>query len=155
MSARIEDSFNFRRVSPQLTTSGVVGAERLASLAEQGYRAVINLLPDSSEQAVAGEAQLVLQQGLTYHHLAVDFAQPSVADYERFCTLMDELGKARVHVHCAANYRVTAFYACYAKQRGLWSAEQAKAFIHDVWAPQGYPGWQAWFEALNEQVLIA
>ena len=79
MSARIEDSFNFRRVSPQLTTSGVVGAERLASLAEQGYRAVINLLPDSSEQAVAGEAQLVLQQGLTYHHLAVDFAQPSVA----------------------------------------------------------------------------
>ncbi len=151
MSSSVDGSYNFRRVSDRLTTSGVVGAVRLGVLAEQGYQAVINLLPDSSEQAVLQEEQLVRAQGLDYIHIPVDFAQPSVADYTRFCAQMDRLEHARVHVHCAANYRVTAFYGCYAEQRGLWSREQAVQFIADVWQPQNYPGWPQWFDAVRRQ----
>lgn len=150
MNSAIDRSYNFRRVSQQLTTSGVVGAARLSALAAQDYQALINLLPDSSEQALAGEARIVQAQGLEYIHIPVDFAHPEVADYSRFCAHMDRLDKARVHVHCAANYRVSAFYACYAEQRGLWSRAQALAFMHDVWRPLDYPGWSQWFEAVRE-----
>ena len=149
MSNAIEGSYNFRRVSANLTTSGVVGSQRLQALAGQGYQALINLLPDSSQQAVAEEAQLVRAQGLEYIHIPVDFVQPGVAEYAQFCTHMDRLAQTPVHVHCAANYRVTAFYACYAEQRGLWTREQAMAFIDDVWRPQDYPGWPQWFEAVR------
>ena len=149
MSSGIEGSYNFRRVSAALTTSGVVGSPRLQALAGQGYQALINLLPDSSEQAVVEEAQLVRAQGLEYIHIPVDFVQPGVAEYTQFCAHMDRLSRATVHVHCAANYRVTAFYACYAEQCGLWSPAQALAFIEDVWQPQDYPGWVQWFKAVR------
>ena len=40
----IEESYNFRRIADGVTTSGVVGAKRLAGLAGEGYGAVVNLL---------------------------------------------------------------------------------------------------------------
>src|SRR6188472_1237302 len=43
----IEDSYNFRRIHERLTTSGLVSAEQLNDLQNEGYDAVINLLPES------------------------------------------------------------------------------------------------------------
>lgn len=149
MTTQIEGSYNFRRISDRLTSSGVVGEERLAALAEQGFTAVINLLPDSSQQAVPSEAELVGAQGLSYIHIPVDFVRPSVEDYRAFCSHMDRLSQAKLHMHCAANYRVSAFYACYAQQHGFWDADQAMSFVHDVWQPADYPGWPEWFEAVG------
>ena len=43
----VEDSDNFRRIHEGLTTSGLVGVMQLRELQDEGYDAVINLLPDS------------------------------------------------------------------------------------------------------------
>ena len=52
---------------------------------------------------------------------------------------LDRLPAKKVHVHCAANYRVTAFYSLYEVRRGRWSVERAREFMAGVWQPVEYP----------------
>jgi len=145
----IEDSYNFRRISDTLTTSGVVGAERLKELSALGYQAVINLLPDSSEFAVPDERALVESQGIAYVHIPVDFGNPARSDFEQFVAAMDDLGQKRLHLHCAANYRVSVFYSLYAQGKGLWDADAASSFVSDIWEPGDYPGWPDFIAELH------
>ena len=140
----IEESYNFRRIADGVTTSGVVGAKRLSGLAEEGYGAVINLLPDGGEWSVDDEQAIVEGQGLEYVYIPVDWAAPKTADLEAFSAAMDRVGagEGRVHVHCAANFRVTAFYGLHCQRSGAWSSEQAAALVADVWDPAEHPQWE-------------
>lgn len=148
MTTSIEDSYNFRTISDRLTTSGVVGADRLEALASQGYEVVVNLLPDSSEHAVANEQDIVESQRIEYIYIPVDFSAPGRADFSRFAEALDRLADSKMHIHCAANYRVSAFYSLYAASRGRWSADQATDFIHSVWRPTDYPGWSEFIDEI-------
>ncbi len=145
----IENSYNFRPITADLTTSGVVGAPRLQGLSAEGYEVVINLLPDSSEQAVADERDIVESQGIEYVHIPVDFQHPTAADFQAFARSLDSAQGRKVHIHCAANYRVSAFYAHYAKVHGRWSETEAEVFVRSLWEPQDYPGWPEFLAALN------
>ena len=138
----IEDSYNFRRIHDGLTTSGVVSVEQLSDLHREGYDAVINLMPDS-ENAVADEARIVRDQGLDYVYIPVDFQAPTRADLEAFIDAMDARSGGKVHVHCAANYRVSAFYSLYALRRGLCTQDEADELVHSVWDPAEFPAWMA------------
>ncbi len=137
----IEASYNFRRVSDKLTTSGLVRPAILKALAAQGYNVVINLLPDSHEHAVRGEREIVESQGIKYIYIPVDFKYPTRSDFSRFSMALDRVLEEKVHVHCSANYRVTAFYAMYEFHCGRWSIEQAIKFISEIWRPAEHPGW--------------
>jgi hypothetical protein len=52
----------------------------------------------------------------TFRHATdgpVDFQNPTEQDFEQFCSMMEQLKKLPVHVHCIANYRVSAFFYRY------------------------------------------
>ena len=137
----IEASRNFRRITGTLTTSGVVRPEALKALALQGYEVVVNLLPETSEYAVPHEREIVESQGIEYIHIPVDFKHPVPSDFDRFSEALDRVIDNKVHVHCAANYRVSAFYALYEVGRGHWSTDRAIKFMCDIWQPAEHPGW--------------
>jgi protein tyrosine phosphatase (PTP) superfamily phosphohydrolase (DUF442 family) len=139
----MEDSYNFRRIHDDLTTSGLVSVEQLHGLRSEGYDALINLLPDSYEHAVADEAGIVRGEGLDYVYIPVDFDAPSHADLEAFATAMDARVGKKIHVHCAANYRVSAFYSLYARAKGLCTDEEARALVEEIWTPAEFPAWAA------------
>jgi uncharacterized protein (TIGR01244 family) len=139
----IDESYNFRRVDDRLTTSGIVNVEQLKELRDEGYDAVINLKPDIEAEIGADEGAIVRDQGIDYTYLPVDFDAPTHADFEAFAAAMDAHAGDKVHVHCAANYRVTAFYSVYALDRGLWTEDEADRFVRDVWEPSEFPAWQA------------
>ena len=143
----IDHTFNFRRVSDRVTTSGLVNAEQLATLGSEGYRAVINLLPDSYEHAVHDEATIVRDQGLDYVYIPVDFAAPTHDDFAAFTDAMDAHTDDQVHVHCAANYRVSAFYGLYAQSRGLCTEAEADALVQGLWNAADYPAWTEFIAA--------
>ena len=147
----IEDSYNFRRVNTQITTSGVVGTRRLKELAQEGYEIVINLLPNDSDDATENERQLVENQGIKYIYIPVDFKHPNLSNYDQFINALDEVKQSKVHIHCAANYRVSAFYSLYAQSRGLWDASQAQSFVQGIWAPQDYPGWPGFIAEVRKR----
>lgn len=145
----IEASYNFKRIDPKISTSGVVGAERLAALKSQGYQALINLLPDANEYAVPDEAMIVKGQGIDYTYIPVEWSAPTPSDFEAFVHAMDRLQGQSLHVHCAANWRVSAFYALYAERKGIWTREQADAQMRSIWNPAEYPAWTALIEAIR------
>jgi protein tyrosine phosphatase (PTP) superfamily phosphohydrolase (DUF442 family) len=50
---------------------------------------------------------------MTYIHIPVDFQKPTDGDFHQFCSVMEQLKEVPVHVHCIANYRVSAFFYRY------------------------------------------
>jgi hypothetical protein len=44
-------------------------------------------------------------------------------------------------VHCAANYRVSAFYAIYARRNLGWSDKDANVHITSIWNPAEHDPW--------------
>lgn len=147
----IEDSYNFRRIHEWLTTSGVVSTEQLSDLRREGYAAVINLLPSSSEHAVADEASIVADQGIDYVHIPVDFDAPTHDDLDAFSAAMDDHEEQMVHVHCAANFRVSAFYGLYALNKGRCTVEEADDLVQGLWNPAEYPAWASFITDERER----
>jgi protein tyrosine phosphatase (PTP) superfamily phosphohydrolase (DUF442 family) len=139
----IDEAYNFRRASDRVTTSGFVTDEQVKDLKVKGYGAVINLLPDGHDLALVGEADIVHDEGLDYVYLPVDFHAPTRGDFEAFVAAMDALEGQRIHVHCAANYRVSAFYSLYAQHKGWWSGIQADEFVRGIWDLTDHPAWEA------------
>lgn len=129
----LEASDNFRRVSDTVTTSGRVAPDDLAGLGAEGYDVVVNLLPDTSEQATRNEDAILAEQGVTYVHIPVDFSAPRREELDEFAAVMDAHDGKSIHVHCAANYRVSIFYGLYAVRRGMWSPDEAQQHIRGVW----------------------
>ncbi len=147
----IDKAYNYKAANERVATSGRVEPEQLAELSAAGFEAVINLLPDSSQYAVAGEREIVEGQGIDYMYLPVDFAAPTLGDYLMFRQFMQRAGEGKVLVHCAANYRVSAFYSRYALETGLWSRPEADEFMLSIWQPDEHDPWPRWLEEVSSQ----
>jgi uncharacterized protein (TIGR01244 family) len=140
--------FNHVQVDARIATSGAIQADTVAEMAAHGYAAVINLLPDDNRSALAGEAALVEDRGLTYHHIPVDFAAPTADDYRAFVRAMDAHASDKVFVHCAVNMRVSAFMALYGQERLGWSEARAGEHLAEIWTPDAV--WQRFLADLRK-----
>ena len=148
----IEQAFNYRRVNDGIETSGFLTPDQLALLGASGIETVINLLPDSSEYATADERSIVESQGIEYLYLPIDFTAPTPEEYEQFKSLMTKATGRKLLIHCAANYRVSAFYSRYAMDIGEWTADEADEFMLSIWQPDDFPGWPEWLAAVERRL---
>jgi len=139
--------FNLRRVDERLLSAGQPTEAELRELAGEGCRVVINLHMDDPRWALPGEAQIVRDLGMDYHHIPVRFDAPAEDDYGAFEQLMAQLGESPKLVHCVANYRVSCFLAVYGERCLGWSRERADAFIASVWEPDAV--WQDFIARLR------
>ena len=142
----VEDAYNYRRVNDLICTAGVINEQQLRMLGAEGYAAVISLLPDNSEYAVPDEEEIVLKQGLGYRYIPVDFSNPTDNDYAEFVDAMKEYEGQKIIVHCAANFRVSAFFSIYALQHLGWSKQQTDDLIQSLWNPAEHPPWESFIE---------
>jgi len=136
--------YNFVEVSDNLSTSGVIPLEYFPRLARESFTTLINLLPDGDNHAVEGEAGVVAELGLDYVYIPVDFANPTSSDFDQFARAMKLVHGQKVWVHCAANYRVSAFVSTYGQLELGWSAEQGQALIRQLWQPNDV--WQMFID---------
>ena len=127
--------YNFRRLSPTLTTSGQPDEAQFAALRDAGVAAVINLALVDSPRALADEPGTLAALGLRYTHIPVDFKAPTEGDFEAFAATMDALGDTPAHVHCAANWRVSAFLYRYRTERLGWDEAAARPDLEAIWQP--------------------
>lgn len=125
-----------RAVDDTLATSGQPKVEQLALIAEAGYKAIINLaLHDDPRYALPDEAGTVRALGLAYVHIPVLFAAPTEEDLLAFFAAMEAHAHEKLWVHCAANYRVTAFLGLYRAIRQGWPTDRAFALMQGMWEP--------------------
>ena len=78
---------------------------------------------------------------MTYIHIPVDFQNPTEDDFAQFCSVMADLQDVPIHVHCIANYRVSAFFYRYRRDVLGIDAARARFAMKEVWQPEGV--WEA------------
>lgn len=127
------DIFNYRYIDERLITAGQPTEEQLHAAAAEGFQAVINLAPIYPNHPIPHEADVCQTLGLIYHHIPVDWNNPTAEDYVRFAAALDSLPNQKVLIHCAANYRVTAFFSTYARHKMGWTQTQAEELINSIW----------------------
>ena len=132
-----ETIYNWHRLDDRITTSGQPTEPQLADIHALGVRHIINLGLHSHEKALPDEAASVSRLGMTYIHIPVDFEKPTDRDFDQFCSAMEQLKKVPVHVHCIANYRVSAFFYRYRRDVLGMDEAQARGDMEQVWRPNG------------------
>lgn len=147
----IDTIYNFKRVDDRLVLGGQPSAEQLQAVADASIKAVVNLSTNDPRYALPDEEGLVRSLGLQYHYLPVQWEAPTVDDFDRYVELMEQLAGEKILVHCAANYRVSVFYALYALVQRRWSAAEADAFIATVWQPAEHPQWATFIATIKQR----
>jgi uncharacterized protein (TIGR01244 family) len=143
-----ETIYNWRRLDERITTSGQPTEAQLAEICALGVRHIVNLALHTHEKALPDEAASVSRLGMTYIHIPVDFQNPTEQDFEQFCSAMANLEAVPVHVHCIANYRVSAFVYRYRRDVLGMDEPQARAEMEAIWQPEGV--WSAFVAAKKE-----
>jgi protein tyrosine phosphatase (PTP) superfamily phosphohydrolase (DUF442 family) len=141
-----ETIYNWRRLDDRITTSGQPTEPQLADIHALGVRHLDNLGLHTHEEVLPDEAASVSRLGMTHIHIPVDFQNPTDQDFSQFCSVMERLKDEPVHVHCIANYRVSAF--CYRDVLGM-DETQARAEMGRIWHPEGV--WAAFCERRGER----
>lgn len=126
---------NLVDVDDVFLTAGQPSEDHLRELAAQGFEAVVNLGLLDPRYCLSDEATSVVTLGMTYHHIPVNFQNPTNSDFDRFREVMNSLRRKAVFVHCAMNYRVSCFTALFGEAELGWSRGQADAYVRRVWEP--------------------
>ena len=129
--------YNWRRLDDRITTSGQPTEAQLADIHTLGVRHIVNLGLHTHEKALPDEAASVTRLGMTYIHIPVGFQNPTDHEFEQFCAVMERLKEVPVHVHCIANYRVSAFFYRYRRDVLGMDEAQARADMEQLWKPEG------------------
>lgn len=136
--------YKFERVSDLLACAGQPTEEQLKQLAEDSYQVIVNLGLLETKYALSNEAALVEKLGMDYLHIPVIFESPQLSELADFIVYMDHHTDKKVMVHCAANYRASAFMGLYLFSKAELTEEEMQNFIEDVWQPNTV--WQAFIK---------
>lgn len=144
--------YNYRKVGDQLITGGQPTEEQLKSAADEGVTTVINLATINPRYSLEDEEGLVRSLGMTYYHIPVDWENAQESDFEAFEAVVKQLAEEKTLIHCAANFRVTAFYSLYAMKHLGWSEAQADEFRASIWQGSNYPIWEGFITRMKANI---
>ena len=147
-----EEIYNYRKVDDQFITAGQPTEDQMRAAAAEGFRTVINLAPIDPRYSLDDEPGLAQSLGMTYHHIPVAWDHPTADDFAAFEQVMNDLPAAKTLIHCAANFRVTAFYSLYALKHLGWSTAQADEFRASIWQGSDYSVWEAFIGDMKAQI---
>jgi len=140
---------NFYRVNENLATGGQPTAGQFSIIRDEGFEVVINLATADSPRALSNEAALLESLDLEYIHIPVNFAAPEINDLRRFNEAMRQNNNKKCFVHCALNWRVSAFIFLYRTLTGEVRPEEAMHDLHAVWQPDAT--WQAFIDSILDK----
>jgi protein tyrosine phosphatase (PTP) superfamily phosphohydrolase (DUF442 family) len=124
---------NFVEVGDLIATGGQPSESQLKDVASAGYQVVINLGLLDPKYCLRDEARLVAEVGMEYHHIPVVFTDPKPDDFRRFVDVMASHRAHKIFIHCALNWRVSAFVALYGELRLGWPPPKADSHMRTFW----------------------
>lgn len=126
---------NYVKINELISTSGQPKIEELELIANEGFEVIINLAMPTTSNALENEDKIVSSLNMSYIHIPVDFENPKISDLKLFLNVLQALGANKVWIHCAKNYRVSAFMYVYHKYILHTPFEQIDLSIFDMWQP--------------------
>lgn len=142
----MKDIYNYWFYDEKLSSSGMPTADQIKEIADADVKVVINLALKTSQGAVPDEDKLVESFGMQYIHIPVEWMQPSQLDLNNFFDAMQTHSDEKIHVHCQANYRASAFIMLYRVLRLGWKKEDAIPIMERMWNPEDFPIWQEFID---------
>jgi len=142
----IQDIRNFLKLTEKLSTSGMPKPEEFKELSASGVKFVVNLATPKSEDWIRSESNLVADSGMKYLSIQVDWENPTQKNLLDFMDAMDVHKNEKIHVHCQANFRATAFVSLYQILRLGMKREDVFPNLHKIWNPDEYPIWKKFIE---------
>ena len=128
--------YNFQNVSDLLAYSGQPREGQLMSIAADGYKVIINLGLLDTKYSLKDEASSVEEPRVNLlSHPQVLFDSPRLDDLRAFIETMNEHSGDKTLVHCAANYRASAFTRLYLFSKAEMTEEEMIDFIENIWRP--------------------
>lgn len=131
---------NYIKINENISTAGQPSVEQFQQIKNENFDVVINLALSSATNALENEDKVVSELGMTYIHLPVDFEEPKLSDLNLFLRIMSSIKDKKVFIHCAKNYRVTAFMYIYHKHVLNTPFENIDVSIFEEWSPS--QNWQ-------------
>jgi len=145
------DIYNYQKVDDAVATSGQPTIAQLKSAAVEGVVTIINLGFLGQRYSLKDEAGIVSSLGMSYYHIPVDWDNPTEENFINFEKLINRLPGGKMLIHCAANYRATAFYALYASRNLDWSETRVETLMSPVWQGSHYPVWDDFIRRIKSQ----
>jgi protein tyrosine phosphatase (PTP) superfamily phosphohydrolase (DUF442 family) len=142
----MKNIYNYLFYNDKLSSSGMPIAEQMKSVAEAGVQLVINLAPHDVPKAIPNETELVESLSMQYINIPVNWGTPTRDGLNIFMDAMDANKDKKIHVHCEANFRASAFVAMYRILRLGWKDEEAMEVMHSIWDEDAYPVWKIFIE---------
>lgn len=140
-SGSIENIKNFSLLSPELASAGLPSQTEFELVQQNGYQHIINLIPGDFSQ----QKKDINALGMHFDQIAVDWHQPTLADFQHFARLMKQYKQSKVLVHCRLNYRASAFaYLYQTTQLGI-NELTAQSQMQAIWEPNA-----TWLAFINE-----
>jgi protein tyrosine phosphatase (PTP) superfamily phosphohydrolase (DUF442 family) len=131
----LDDIPNYREYSPVFSSSGQPTIAEIPLLAEAGFDRVIYLALTTNQTAIPGEDNLVLENGMEYVHVPVDFSKPTLKNFQLVAGVLQDDPSFKTLLHCQINLRASAFAFLYRTIFLHVPMAQAKADMDTVWLP--------------------
>jgi uncharacterized protein (TIGR01244 family) len=119
------DIDKFGWVSDRVATGGQPTIPQIASLAHEGFHAIVNLREPSEYDAAAEEAA-VKARGLAYINIPVNKDVPRPEQADAFLAALKNARIYPVFIHCASANRVGAFWMIRRVIVDKWDLEDAE-----------------------------
>ncbi|MBN4080512.1 protein tyrosine phosphatase family protein [Beggiatoa alba] len=148
----VETILNYIQISESMASSGQPEERQFGVIASDGYAAIVNLAMPNSDRAIPEEGNIVTSYGMSYFHIPVPYNAPNVEHLRQFINIMNALSNQKVWVHCAMNYRVSAFLYQYQKLVFGASEGEAKKVVLPSWSPNRV--WKEFMALGEEEVAL-
>lgn len=136
----MKNILNYIKINELISTSGQPTIKQFEQIAQDGFEVVVNLALHDSSNAIENEDKVVTGLGMAYFHIPVNFEEPKLSDVKLFLNTLQALGSNKVWVHCAFNYRVSAFMYVYHKYVLQTPFDEVDLSMFEQWSPD--ENWQ-------------
>lgn len=135
VAAELAEIRNYIEYSPTFSSAGQPTEEQLGAVKAAGFEKVIYIAFTNGRSSIASEDAIVKELGMDYVHIPVIWDAPTKSDYYAFASAMQQEPDRKTLLHCAANFRASAFSMLYRVLHEGVSVSDAKADMNKIWQP--------------------
>ena len=134
-AAELSEIRNYIEYSPSFASAGQPTREQLDAVKAAGFERVIYIAFSNGRIAIPDEDAVVKELGMDYIHVPVIWDAPTKSDFYAFAGAMQREPGRKTLLHCAANFRASAFSFLYRVLYEDVPMAEAKADMNEIWTP--------------------
>ena len=134
---RLSELSNYLKYSETLASAGQPNSNHLKVLSELGVERVVYLAYTDNDTAIVSEDTKVLELGMDYIHIPVDYRKPTLANYQYMEAALQVSAEKNTLIHCQVNYRASVFSFLYRVIALGVPVRQAHDDLKSIWSPSG------------------